>query len=212
MRAVRSILESTRWLFAFTLLACGFNAPPRSRAHDPPSAGGSRATYFSDVTVVTQDGEKVRFYQDLIKGRIVVISVMYTNCDGYLCEAGTKNLVKLQEALGDRLGRDVFMYSITLQPETDTPKVLKAYAERHGVKPGWTFLTGDPEQLAKLRERLGLVNQAPKAADDRAKHTGMIKIGNDLLNKWSVASVLSSPDKILQIIERIKPPPTLSRE
>jgi protein SCO1/2 len=117
-----------------------------------------------------------------------------------------KNLVKVQNALGDRLGREVFMYSITLDPEHDTPAVLKDYAKSYRVKPGWTFLTGKAEDITNLRRKLGLFNSNPKVDADRKTHTGMIRIGNVPLDKWSTTSVLSSPDRILQIIERMKPP------
>src|SRR5262245_33954832 len=117
-----------------------------------------------------------------------------------------KNLVQVQQALGDCLGREVFMYSITLDPEHDTPAVLKKYAETYGVKPGWTFLTGKTEDIEMLRRKLGLFNWDPKKDADRKQHTGMIVIGNEALNKWSMTSVLASPDRILEMIERMKPP------
>src|SRR4051812_48866803 len=95
--------------------------------------GGPPAAYFPDVNLRPQDGKEVRFYDDLIKGKIVVINFMYTRCDGKLCGQGTKNLVQVQKALGDRVGKQVFMYSITLDPEHDTPEVLKRYMEDHEV-------------------------------------------------------------------------------
>src|SRR5262245_60388782 len=119
-----------------------------------------------------------------------------------------KNLVQVQKALGDRLGREVFMYSITLDPEHDTPAVLRKYAKKYGVKPGWTFLTGKAEDINKLRRKLGLFSSDPKVDADRKQHTGMIRIGNEAFKKWSVTSVLCSPDRIMQMIERMKPPTT----
>jgi protein SCO1 len=116
--------------------------------------------------------------------------------------------VQVQKALGDRLGKEVFMYSITLDPKNDTPEVLKAYAERFGVKSGWTFLTAkDPEDITKVRRKLGLSNQDPKKDADRSQHMGLLVIGNEPFNKWTTASVLSGPERILQMIERTKPPP-----
>ena len=117
-----------------------------------------------------------------------------------------KNLVQVQKALGDRLGREVFMYSITLDPEHDTPAVLKEYAKKYGVKPGWTFLTGKAEDINNLRRKLGLFNSDPKVDADRKKHTGIIKIGNEVIDKWTSISVLSKPERILQMLERVKPP------
>jgi protein SCO1/2 len=178
--------------------------PPRAFADEPAPPEGPRASYFPSVTFQTQDGKEVDFYQDLIRGKTVVINVMYTLCDGKLCDRGTKNLVKLQNALGDRFGKHVFMYSITLDPEHDTPKVLKEYAQKYGAR--WTFLTGKVEDITNLRRKLGLYNSDPKKDADRTQHSGMIVIGNEPFDKWEKTSVLSSPDRILQIIERMKPP------
>jgi protein SCO1/2 len=163
------------------------------------------AAYFPNVVLKTQDNRDVRFYDDLIKGKTVVINLMYTRCDGKLCTLGTANLAKLQKELGDRLGRDVFMYSITLDPEHDTPEVLKKYATDHGAKPGWTFLTGKAEDIEKLRRKLGLFSSDPMVDADRTQHSGMIRIGNEPFNKWSSISILAKPERMIQMIERMKP-------
>jgi protein SCO1 len=178
-------------------------------AHGPVEAAeeGSRAEYFPDVTLKTQDNKEVRFYDDLIKGKIVLINFFYTRCDGKLCDTGTRNLVQLQNALGDRLGRDVFMYSITFDPEHDTPEVLKKYAKDYGAKPGWLFLTGKSDDIEVLRRKLGMTLPIAKnAVADSKRHTGMIKIGNAATDKWTSTSILAKPDRILELIGRIKPP------
>jgi protein SCO1 len=136
---MRRLYELTgRFVFWFplALLSWGVTGHPQAMADD------ARAAYFPKITLKTQDDQDVRIYDDLIKGKTFVINFMYTRCDGALCTKGTENLVRLQKALGDRLGREVFIYSITLDPEHDTPAVLKEYARTHGAKPGWTFLTG----------------------------------------------------------------------
>jgi len=169
-----------------------------------------------NVPMKTQDNKNVRFYDDLIKDKIVIVTVMYTQCE--TCERGTRNLVQLQKVLGDHLGKDVFIYSITLDPEHDTPEVLKAYAEKFGAKPGWTFLTGKEEDITAVRNKLGLTTLSPEARaklglpmltdqnPDQKLHTGMIVIGYDAFHRWNKTSALSRPDQILQIIERMKPP------
>jgi protein SCO1/2 len=198
------------FLFVLAFLSREVIAGPQALADDTPKAYRSRAAYFPKATLLTQEGKEVLFY-DLIKGKIVVINCMYTRCDGKLCGEGTKNLVKLQKALGNRLGREVFMYSITLDPEHDTPEVLKDYAKEYRAR--WTFLTAKGEDnkkkvedITKLRHTLGLYNSKPKEDADLKKHMGMITIGNANLDKWDKTSILSSPDKILQMIERLKPP------
>src|SRR5207244_9429441 len=97
------------------------------------AAGGQNsrwgASYFPNVTLTTQDGASVRFYDDLVKGKIVAINLIYTSCT-YACPLETARLAQVQKLLGDRMGRDVFFYSITIDPDHDTPAVLKAYAEQ----------------------------------------------------------------------------------
>jgi protein SCO1/2 len=204
MKRVSRITDRFVFLCSLALLSWGLGDRPQAVADDPPKAESPRAAYFPKVTLKTQDGKDVSFYMDLVKGKIVVINFMYTRCEGKRCGEGTKNLVNLQKALGKRLGKEVFMYSITLDPEHDTPEELKEYAMNYGAK--WTFLTGKAEDITTLRRKLGLSNPDPKKDEDRTQHSGMIVIGNDALDKWTTAAILASPDRILQIIERMKPP------
>src|SRR5262245_53070602 len=90
--------------------------------------------------LLTHEGREVRFYDDLVRGKVVAINMMYVSCAG-ACPVATANLLRVQKLLGERAGRDVFLYSITLQPELDSPASLKDYAMRHQVGPGWLFLT-----------------------------------------------------------------------
>src|ERR1700722_14388731 len=101
----------------------------------------SGAEWFTNVAVVTQDGRTLRFYDDLMRGKILLINFFFTECDA-ICPLMTENLVRVQDLLSPRVGKDIFMVSITLQPEHDTPEVLAAYARTYGVGPGWVFLTG----------------------------------------------------------------------
>lgn len=101
----------------------------------------------------THDNRSVRFYDDLIKGKVVVINFMSAECEG-ICPGMTANLVRVQKLLGPRVGRDIFMYSITLEPDHDSPAVLSAYARDHGAGPGWAFLTGrreDSDAVGRVR-------------------------------------------------------------
>jgi len=177
-----------------------------------------KANDFPNVKLKTQDGKVLRFYEDLIKDKIVIINFMYTQCKG-ICETGTANLVQVQKALGDHLGRDVFIYSITLDSEHDTPEVLKSYAENHGAMPGWIFLTGNADDITILRNKLGLSNLSPdlqrelgvaikdsKPGAGQKQHSGMVLIHHDAFNKWEKISITSRPDHILEVIERMKPP------
>src|SRR6266852_3773222 len=120
-----------------------------------------RQRYFPDVTLRTQDNKKVRFYQDLVKNKIVTINFFYAKCEG-VCPGITANLVRVQRLLGERVGRDIFMYSFSLKPDEDSPAVLKEYAESYKVRPGWKFLTGAPADMELLRRSLGFTDPDPK--------------------------------------------------
>jgi protein SCO1/2 len=113
--------------------------------------------------------------------------------------------VKVQKELGERLGNDVFFYSITLDPMRDTPGVLKKYAIANGAKTGWSFLTGNARDIEKIRRSLGMVDSDPEIDKDYTQHTGMIVIGNEKLDFWTSASVLTSAKNIHQMIGWMKP-------
>ena len=140
--------------------------------------------YFPNVTLTAQDGRKVKFYDDLIKNKIVMFNFFYAKCDG-ICPGTTANLVKVQKLLGDRVGRDVFMYSITLKPHEDTPAVLKSYADAYRVRPGWLFLTGDARDIEHLRRSLGYTNPDPALDADKSQHIGMLRYGNEPRQWWA---------------------------
>lgn len=156
----------------------------KSEPDSPSSREMIRDRYFPNIVLTTHQGKKVRFYDDLIKDKIVMINMMYADCDG-VCPNITANLVRVQKALGKRVGRDIFMYSITLKPEQDTPKALKEYAKMHGAKPGWIFLTGDPKDIELLRRKLGFTNPDPKLDADKSQHIGMVRYGNEALQQWA---------------------------
>jgi protein SCO1/2 len=161
------------------------------------------AGYFTNATFRTHENKEVRFYDDLIKNKHVVINFMYANCEG-TCPMVTANLVKVQEILKKRIDHDIFMYSITIKPEEDDPATLKHYARIHGVKPGWTFLTGDPDDIETLRVRLTGMNH-PGFDLDAKQHTGMVRVINDSLNRWFGCSALASTETIVQVIRWCDP-------
>jgi protein SCO1 len=160
----------------------------------------ARLRYFPNLTLRTQDDKEVRFYDDLIKGKVVTINFFYAKCDD-VCPIVTSNLVRVQQLLGDQVGRQVFMYSFSLKPAEDTPRAMKEYAEMHGVKPGWTFLTGKPEDLELLRRKLGFTTPDPTADKDVTNHTGNIRYGNEPLMLWGATPGMASPEWIAESIE-----------
>jgi protein SCO1/2 len=162
-----------------------------------PVAAASRwgASYFPDVTLTTQHGQPVKFY-DLIKGRIVAIDLIYTNCQ-YSCPLETARLARMQQLLGDRMGREVFFISISIDPEHDTPAALKAYAEKYDAGPGWTFLTGKMADIDLLSKKLGLWSDPAQSQDG---HTPMLLIGNEATGQWTQTSALDNPAYTARIL------------
>src|SRR3954470_2365622 len=159
-------------------------------ARTTPVRADSRwgANYFPDVTLTTQDGQNVKFY-DLIKGKIVAIDLIYTNCQ-YACPLESARLARMQQLLGERMGRDVFFISISIDPEHDTPAALKAYAKQYDAGPGWIFLTGKMSDIDLLSKKLGLWSDPTQTQDG---HTPMLLIGNEATGQWTMTSALDNP-------------------
>jgi protein SCO1/2 len=177
---------------------CGMTLAERDSATSADVNSGS--SRFPNVELITQDEKKVRFYDDLIKGKVVAIELMYTTCK-YNCPLETARLVQLQKLLGDRMGKDVFFYSITIEPEIDTPKVLKAYAAKYHIGPGWTFLTGKPADIKLISKKLGL--DALPDVNDPDGHTPHLLIGNEATGIWMRNSALDNTKFLSMKIEQL---------
>ena len=148
------------------------------------------ADYFPNVPLRTQDGTTVRFYDDLLKGKAVAINLIYTSCKDE-CPLETARLVQVQRLLGDRVGKDLFFYSLSSDPTHDTPAVLKAYAEKFGVGPGWLFLTGTEADLKLVAKKLGLTR--PNDTATRDGHQPIWMLGNEPTGQWMRNSAVASP-------------------
>jgi len=153
--------------------------------------------HLPNVELITQDNKKVHFYDDLVKDKRVVIQFMFTRCQD-ICPVITHHLAEVQRILNDRVGRDIFFYSITLSPEEDRPRDLKAFAKKHGVD--WTFLTGKPEDILLLRKSLGFFYKNPKEDADRNNHSGMIVVGTEPLMRWTMCQGGAKPEWIATVI------------
>ena len=172
---------------------------PRQAWGNTPAREMIRQRYFPNVRLTTHEGKSVRLYDDLIKDKIVLINFMYAHCQG-VCIPVTANLRKVQKLLGPRVGRDIFMCSFTLKPAEDTPKALRDYANLYHAKPGWTFLTGRPDDLELLRRRLGFTDPVPTVDKDKSQHIGNVKIGNEPLMLWTACPGMAHADWILKAI------------
>ena len=143
----------------------------------PSDAKSWGRDYFPNVPLITHEGKTVRFYDDLIKDKKVLINFIYVNCE-QACPLATAKMAHVQKRLGARIGRDIFIYSITLEPERDTAEVLNKYAEQFGAGPGWLFLTGKREHIDKVRYKLG------ERDDAKEDHNNLIRIGNGAKGNW----------------------------
>ena len=159
---------------------------------DTARGGGARwgADYFPNVLLTTHEGKQVRFFDDLIKDKVVAINFIYTSCPDS-CSLETARMVKVQRLLGDRVGKDVFMYSITIDPETDTPEELNSYVEKFRVGPGWLFLTGREADITLLRRKLGLYIE--DIQDGSNNHNLSLIIGNQSTGRWMKRSPFENP-------------------
>src|SRR6185436_5658299 len=169
----RIVPAAALWLSALAFALSG--------AVDTAAQARRGAEYFSNTILTTQDGEQVRFYDDLLKGKIVAINLIYTTCQ-YACPLETARLSQVQRKLGDRMGKEVFFYSITIDPEQDTPAVLKEYGEKFQAGPGWKFLTGKKEDIDVISKRLGIYT--PPDADNPAGHLPYLLVGNAVTGQW----------------------------
>jgi len=159
-----------------------------------------RRRHLPNVELVTQNSERVHFYDDLVKEKRVVIQFMFARCKD-ICPVITHHLVKVQKLLNGRVGRDIFFYSVTLSPEEDSPQDLKRYARTHGVGPGWTFLTGKPDDILLLRKSLGFFYNDPKEDADRNNHSGMLVVGTEPLMRWTMCQGGAKPEWIATVIQ-----------
>jgi len=158
--------------------------------------------YFPNIELVNQDGKTVRFYDDLIKGKVVAINFIYTQCSD-TCPLETASLRQVYKLLADRMGKDIFFYSISIDPEHDTPKVLKTYAERFriGSDSGWSFLTGSKADTTLLRKKLGLFRDGVEAGK-LGEHNTSFLVGNESTGQWIKRSPFDEPKVLAWLLGR----------
>jgi protein SCO1/2 len=185
--------------FAVPVLAAAQSLGSESKFKQISPRERIRERYFPNLSLTTQEGRTVRFYDDLVKDKIVIFNFMYAKCEG-ICTPITRNLVRLQKVLGDRMGKDIFMYSFTLKPKEDNVMALKHYADMHKVQPGWLFLTGSADDMELLRRKLGYVDPDPQVDKDISNHIGVLKYGNEPLQRWGGCPGMSEPEWIAEMI------------
>jgi len=170
---------------------------PTAQVPATTNSGESAAEkYFTDIQLVNQNGEKMRFYHDLLQGKTVIINSFFATCQGS-CLPITRNLEKVQEALGDRLGKDARIISISVDPEVDTPPELKAFSKKFHARPGWYFLTGSKEDVAFVLKKLG------QYVEDKNDHFNIVIIGNERTGLWKKAFGLAKSEELIKVVDSV---------
>lgn len=155
--------------------------------------------HLPNVPLLTHEGKRVIFYDDLIKNKVVSLNFFFAKCDE-ICPLVTANLVKVQKLLGADVGTKIFMYSFTLKPEEDDVEAIRRYREMFHAKPGWTFLTGKPEDLEKIRKGIGFTYPDPAIDKDKTQHIGNVRYGNEPLMLWGACPGMAHPRFVAESI------------
>jgi len=155
--------------------------------------GAIQKMNIPDLELVDQDGRKIHFYTDLIKGQTVAINFIFTTCTT-ICPPLGATFARVQRELGDKVGRDVRFISISVDPATDTPERLKAWGEKFHAGEGWTFVTGNKPQVDELLRALGA------SSARREDHSPTVLIGNDTRGAWTRTYGLTKSSQLVQII------------
>lgn len=191
--------------FLFMFAACSLfiafsSSPVFPQTSQQPSASttsqNAAEKYFTNVELTNQDGQKMRLYSDLIKGRVVVINSFFSTCQS-ACLPLIRNMGKLQDMLGDKVGKEVYLISISVDPTMDTPERLKEFARKNGSKPGWFFLSGDRANVEAALKKLG------HYVDDKQDHLNIFIIGNEATGLWKKAFGLAKPEELFKVVESV---------
>lgn len=156
------------------------------------------AEFFPNLPVVNQDGEQLKFYDDLVKDKIVIFMFIYTSCTD-ICPLTTARMTLVEDKLGPLMGRDFFIVSMTVDPEVDTPEKMKAYSKAFATGPGWTFVTGKPEDIRKINYRLG---ERSKVLSD---HRNEIVLANDVTGEYQRDNLMGDLERVVRTIREMDP-------
>jgi protein SCO1/2 len=172
--------------------------PAKAKEAPVKEVGKLTSAAIPDVEVLDQNGDKKLFYTDLIKGKTVIVNFLFTSCK-YVCPMQGKSYAKIQEEFGARIGQDVFLVSVSMDPETDTPERLKEWSKQFNAKPGWSLVTGSAENIDKI-----LTAMTGDGAATETKHSPFMFVGNDDTDRWLRVYGLSEPAKIRQMVNLSK--------
>lgn len=152
--------------------------------------------YFTNTELIDQNGNKLRFYQDVLKGKVIVINTFHTDCKS-TTPPMNRNLQKVQDAFATNLGKDLFLISITVDAAHDTPAMLGDYAKQWQAKPGWLFLTGSKENVSTVLKKLG------QYVENKEEHASILIIGNETTGLWKKAFALAKPEELVTVVKSV---------
>lgn len=159
-----------------------------------------RKLVIPDVEVLTQDGKPVKFFADLVKGKKVMINFIYTSC-GLTCPMAGRNFDKLQRSIGEKLGKEVFLISVSTDPTIDTPLILKEWGEKFHRQNGWTLVTGEEHKIKPLL--MALTGNGPQ----RGLHTSLLILFDEVSGGWDTTSSLMPPSRLIEDLSKLGKPP-----
>ncbi|HYK02189.1 MAG TPA: SCO family protein [Thermoanaerobaculia bacterium] len=160
------------------------------------AAASAAAQYFGALPLVDQNGRTVDLYSDLIRGRTVVINAFFADCKN-TCPIMANAYRAIQGRFPDRIGRDLALISITVDPKNDTPPRLKSLATQLEAKEGWYFLSGTEEQVGAALRKIGLFAQNPEG------HSNLFLIGNDRTGLWKKALGVANLDEVVEVVNSV---------
>lgn len=195
-------------LLGCALLLVGASAAVSAQEHDQHQHAGPmpktptevellEGLSIPDVLVTTDSGDQVRFFSDLIQGRVVVVNFIFTTCTT-ICPPMGAIFSQLQSKLGDRVGREVNLISVSVDPVTDTPERLRAWGRRFDAGPGWTLVTGDKLEMDRLLKALEVFTP------DYEDHSPMVLVGDEASGRWQRAYGLAPPAKLLEVLAQVR--------
>jgi protein SCO1/2 len=146
---------------------------------DKTAADAKARDYFTNVELIDQDGNRLKFYDEVLKDNVVVISFIFTNCGG-ACPLMTRNLTMIRDMLPTNVRDEITFLSISLDPVRDTPSAMKEFAQTHDAdQDGWLWLTGQPDNVNLVTKKLGTYT------DELEAHTTMLIAANVRESHWT---------------------------
>jgi len=188
---------STRWIaiglgFWLTVTAALAQSAVAAGPNSVEQEEARARDYFTNLELVNQDGETVRFFDDVLKDKVVVISFVFTNCDG-ACPLITQKLTRVRDIMEGQIGNPIHFVSLSLDPERDTPAALKEFARtQQADHEGWVFLTGKPENLEQIIKKLG------QYTPDIRSHSTIMLAGNVRSAHWMKIPPQDQPPMIAE--------------